>query len=172
MKAESAAEAHATKRMSGSSGWHPECYQRAVAYLTDPSGRLLVFDHVDVDAGTQVPAGGIHEDESPDDAVLRELVEETGLDYAIVVRKLGEAWNRSQPGDVPPGFEEQILHVFHLTLPRASPHEVWAWDEKSGGDTLEHRFTCRWVSLEEAARVLWPHQAMWITALAVSLRHI
>lgn len=44
--------------------------QRAVAYLTDENNRLLMFDHVDVDAGTQVPVGGIHEDESPKDAGL------------------------------------------------------------------------------------------------------
>ena len=55
--AEPAAERRPIKRLSGISSWHPDCYQRAVAYLTDPAGRLLVFDHVDVDAGTQVPAG-------------------------------------------------------------------------------------------------------------------
>lgn len=166
------AQGRPTKRLTGMSGWHPDCYQRAVAYLTDPSGRLLVFDHIDVDAGTQVPAGGIHEDESPEDAVRRELIEEAGLDGAIVVRKLGEAWNRSKPGNVPPGFEEQILHVFHLKLTRPSPDEEWAWEEKSGGDLLEHRFAFRWVTLDEAARVLWPAQAMWVTALDLSLRHL
>ena len=49
------------KQLAAMASWHPRCYQRAVAYVTDPSGRLLVFDHVDVDAGTQVPGGGIHE---------------------------------------------------------------------------------------------------------------
>ena len=45
-------------------GWHPDCYQRAVAYVTDPAGRLLVFEHLDVEAGTQVPGGGIHDGET------------------------------------------------------------------------------------------------------------
>lgn len=134
-------------------------------------GRVLVFDHVDVDAGTQVPAGGIHEGESPEDAVRRELFEEAGIDDAVLVRKLGEAWNQSDPGNVPPGLEQQILHVFHLRLTGSSPVEEWEWEEKSGGDTVEHRFAFRWVALDEAARVLWPAQAMWITALALSLRH-
>lgn len=172
MTAESAARADAIKRMSGISSWHPDCYQRAVAYLTDPAGRLLVFDHVDVDAGTQVPAGGIHEGEAPDEAVRREVFEETGIDHAVLVRKLGEAWSRSEPGNVPAGFEEQIHHAFHLRLPESSPHETWEWDEKSGGDTVEQRFAFRWVSLQEAARVLWPAQAMWTTAVALSLRHL
>ena len=33
--------------MAGMSDWHPDCYQRATAYVTDPNGRLLVFDHLD-----------------------------------------------------------------------------------------------------------------------------
>lgn len=154
------------------SSWHPDCYQRAVAYLTDPSDRLLVFDHVDVDAGTQVPAGGIHEDESPEDAVQRELREEAGLDNAILVRKLGEAWNRSEAGYVPPGLEEQILHVFHLRLVQPPLREEWQWEEKSAGSQLEHRFAFRWVSLRDAARLLWPAQAMWVTALELSVQHL
>lgn len=62
--------------------------------------------------------------------------------------------------------------MFHLRLPEPSPHETWEWDEKSGGDTVEQRFEFRWVSLQEAARVLWPAQAMWTTAVALSLRHL
>lgn len=29
-------------------GWHPDCYQRAAAYVTDPSGRLLVSQFLDL----------------------------------------------------------------------------------------------------------------------------
>lgn len=72
---------------------------------------------------------------------------------------------------MPPGFEEQILHVFHLKLAQPSASEEWQWEEKSGGDQLEHRFAFRWVSLEAAAQMLWPAQAMWITAVQLSLRH-
>lgn len=151
--------------------WHPECYQRAVAYVTDPSGRLLVFDHVGVDAGTQVPAGGIHEGESAELAVRREIVEESGIEEAILVRKLGESWNRSEPGRVPADLEEQILHVFHLRLDQPSPQEEWTWEERSGGETVEFRFALRWVSLDEAEKLLWPPQAMWIPAVRLSLAH-
>jgi len=34
----------------GMSRWHQDCYQRCVAYVTQLSGRLLVFDRLDVDA--------------------------------------------------------------------------------------------------------------------------
>jgi 8-oxo-dGTP pyrophosphatase MutT (NUDIX family) len=89
--------------------WHPPCYQRATAYVTDPYGRLLVFDHIDNPAsGTQVPAGGIHDGETAEDAVVRELAEESGIRAASVIRKLGETWYMAELGNVPIGLEEQI----------------------------------------------------------------
>ncbi|MDT0274692.1 bifunctional GNAT family N-acetyltransferase/NUDIX hydrolase [Blastococcus goldschmidtiae] len=159
------------RRLTAMAGWHPDCYQRAIAYVTDPSGRLLVFEHLDVAAGTQVPGGGIHVGESAEEAVLRELAEESGLDSALVVRKLGEAWNRSEPGNVPAGLEEQIQHAFHLRLGDAPRHERWEWEERSGGDVVEHRHEFRWIAVDEAERVLWPSQAMWVDAVRLSLRH-
>ncbi len=161
----------ATRRLTAMAGWHPDCYQRAIAYVTDPSGRLLVFEHLDVAAGMQVPGGGIHEGETAEDAVLRELAEESGVDSAVVVRKLGEAWNRSEPGTVPQGLEEQIQHAFHLRLSESWSREQWEWEEKSGGDVVGHRFALRWVTLQEAERILWPSLAMWIDPVRVSLRH-
>lgn len=158
------------KRVTAMAGWHPDCYQRAIAYVTDPSGRLLVFEHLDVAAGTQVPGGGIHVGESAEEAVLRELAEESGL-LAVVVRKLGEAWNRSEPGNVPAGLEEQVQHAFHLAVRDAPPRERWEFQERSGGDVVEHRFAFRWIALDEAERVLWPSHAMWLDAVRNSLRH-
>ncbi|MGY1752850.1 NUDIX domain-containing protein [Blastococcus sp. SYSU D01042] len=151
--------------------WHPDCYQRAAAFLTDPRGRLLVFDHVDVDAGTQVPAGGIHAAESAQLAALRELEEESGLRSAVVVRKLGESWARVRPGLVPAGLEERVQHAVHLALPHAPDRERWEWAERSGGDVVEHRFALRWLALDEAAQELVPDQAMWIEVLRQSLDH-
>jgi 8-oxo-dGTP pyrophosphatase MutT (NUDIX family) len=159
------------KRTSAMASWQPDCYQRAVAFVTDPDGRVLVFDHVDVDAGTQVPGGGIHEGESAAEAVRRELAEETGIGTATIVRKLGEAWGRSEPGNVPPGLEEHVQHAFHLRLERPTPEETWRWQERSGGEQVEHVFALRWTTLDDAARTLWPHQAMWIEPLRASLRH-
>lgn len=130
-----------------------------------------MFDHIDVDAGTQVPAGGIHEGEAPEEAVLRELAEESGLTTVVIVRKLGEAWNRSEPGHVPPGLEEQIHHVFHLRLPGTPDQDAWDWDERSGGTNVQHTFTFRWTTLDTAEHELWPSQAMWINAVRLSARH-
>lgn len=169
--ADGGAGAGSARRLTAMAGWQPDCYQRAIAYVTDPDGRLLVFEHLDVDAGTQVPGGGIHVGETAEDAVLRELAEESGLDSAVVVRKLGEAWNRSEPGNVPAGLEEQIQHAFHLRIDGPGQHERWEWEERSGGDVVEHRHAFRWIPLDEAERLLWPSYGMWIDAVRLSLRH-
>ncbi len=50
---------------------------------------LLVFDHVGMpEAGTQIPAGGVRPGEGLEAAVLREVVEETGLATASVIRQV------------------------------------------------------------------------------------
>ena len=82
-----------------------------------------------------------------------------------------KAWNRTAPEFTPPALEEQINHAFHLRLAAPPRRERWEWQERSGGDVVEHRVAFRWVSLDEAARTLWPHQAMWIDAVPLSLRH-
>lgn len=149
--------------------WHGRCYQRATAYVTDPVGRLLVFNHIDASpAGTQVPAGGIHDGETAEEAVVRELAEESGIGSASIVRKLGETWYTAERGNVPAGLEEQIQHAFHLYLEVPSA-AAWEWDEKSGGDVVEHRFAFRWVSLDDAGALLWPVQSMWVNVLQLSL---
>lgn len=115
-----------------------------------------------------MPAGGIKAHESPADAVIRELAEESGLTGATLVRKLGEVWWMAPVGWVPAGLEEQVHHAFHLHVDDA-PDGEWEWDECSDGDVPLHRFRLRWVELDEAARLLLPNQASWLPALRASL---
>ena len=62
----------------------------AFAYITNRH-RLLVFVHPFApEAGIQVPAGTVPAHERPDEAVLREAFEETGLSDLIVDCFLGE----------------------------------------------------------------------------------
>ncbi len=101
--------------------------------------------------------------------MVRELAEESGIESVSIIRKLGESWHIAELGNVPAGFEEQIQHAFHLCVEEPPANEVWEWDEKSGGDVVEHRFTFRWVSLEDAVGLLWPAQAMWVNVVRLSL---
>lgn len=56
----------------------------ALSVLVCDSSRgleLLVFDHRDYpEVGTEIPAGGVDTGESIEQAVLREVLEETGVD--------------------------------------------------------------------------------------------
>jgi putative (di)nucleoside polyphosphate hydrolase len=47
--------------------------------VVDHEGRVLTLERQDMPGKWQLPQGGIHEDEQPDDAARRELHEETGL---------------------------------------------------------------------------------------------
>ena len=80
----------------------PILKHKVFAYLTH-GHRLLVFRHADFpEAGSQVPAGTVQPDERPDEAVLREAYEETGLfDFTEVYSRgeiglaLAEPWGIS-----------------------------------------------------------------------------
>jgi len=64
--------------------------EKATAFITrrkDGESQLLLFKHPN--AGIQLPAGTVEEGESPEKAVLREAMEETGLDKVIVKSYIG-----------------------------------------------------------------------------------
>jgi len=63
---------------------------KVLAYITH-ANRLLVFSHPhSPEAGIQVPAGTLKDGERPEDAVLREAHEETGLTHLELAGFLGE----------------------------------------------------------------------------------
>ncbi|WP_067665880.1 NUDIX hydrolase [Nocardia miyunensis] len=120
---------------------------KVMAYVVR-SGRLLVFRHTDFSfeqVGIQVPAGSVRDGEAPEDAVLREAREETGLSEFTVVRKLGEA-----DYDISPyRFEIQHRHFFQLALAQDTP-DRWASQEDHDGQQEPTRFECFWIPLEAA----------------------
>ncbi len=52
------------------------------AVIADDTGRVLILRRADGTAGWQFPQGGIKRGEEPDDAIRREIAEETGIDPA------------------------------------------------------------------------------------------
>ena len=61
---------------------------KACACLVDSQGRLLVFDHP-ADGGMQLPKGTVEPGERPEQAVRRELLEESGIHYTGDLQNLG-----------------------------------------------------------------------------------
>ncbi len=122
--------------------------KKVVAYITRKRNgkmQLLVFTHPNSpEAGLQVPAGTIEEGEEPQAAVLREAIEETGLENLQVVQKLGvfDYFNTSTG-------QTNERHVFHL-LASDDTVETWEWLETGGGEVPDHEghlFDFYWVDL-------------------------
>ncbi len=125
----------------------PEGYQftrKVLAYVTH-NEHLLVFQQPDFpSAGIQVPAGTIEADESPVDAITRELIEETGLTDFTICSKLGEFYY-----DMSEYRKEiQERHVFHVQLNATAPKQ-WRYYETNGGKSVKEpiAFDFFWTSL-------------------------
>jgi len=108
----------------------PIVRRKAFAYITHGS-RLLVFSHPHApEAGIQVPAGTIRPGERPEEAVMREAVEETGLAGLRLAAYLGEA--RRDMSDF--GLDEiHHRHFYHLRC-ESDPPERWQHHEADAGD--------------------------------------
>lgn len=112
-----------------------------LAYITRLSGdgalELLVFSQPpgqdgSMDAGLQVPGGTVDASESPEEAVLREVFEEAGLQGLRVAAKLGELYQ---------GQWAHTRHVFHLPAPAGLPD---AWDHIVTGQGLDNGWVFRY----------------------------
>ncbi|OUM01264.1 NUDIX hydrolase [Variovorax sp. JS1663] len=89
---------------------------KACACLVDDRDRLLVFFHPG-DGGMQLPKGTIEPGEAPEDAVRRELLEESGIAYEGVLQPLGTLERECEAGIE--GNVERHAQLWHLFLMRA-----------------------------------------------------
>lgn len=115
---------------------------------------LLVFDHPI--AGAQIPKGTIEADESPEAAVYRELVEESGVTSVVIVNLAGALTREVGAGADESGpIEIHRWHLFHLRPTRELPD---SWDHQARGSVEETGllFRFRWVPLAEAVAQLHP----------------
>jgi ADP-ribose pyrophosphatase YjhB (NUDIX family) len=127
----------------------PDLLLKVIAYVTrEREGRteLLVFKHRDSpEAGVQVPAGTMHEGESPEEGLVREVLEETGLGD-LEVGELLAVYEIIHPVS----GRTHRRHVFHMTAPAKTP-DAWEWLETGGGEMTEEEgflFQLYWVDLQ------------------------
>jgi ADP-ribose pyrophosphatase YjhB (NUDIX family) len=118
---------------------------RVAAYVIRHTGsgpQLLVFDQIGIlDAGTQVPAGGVEPGESLQDAVLREVAEETGLTEISVVSAIAEE-HKPHPETGQPRHTT-YFHVRAL----AATSDSWQHTVTGTGQDRDLQFSCRFVAL-------------------------
>jgi 8-oxo-dGTP pyrophosphatase MutT (NUDIX family) len=129
---------------------------KVYAYITR-GDHLLVFRQVDFpEAGIQIPGGTIEDGEEPDEAVLREAFEETGLvELRLVSHLASDEWVISSKTD-----EEvcHLRHFYHLICEPDVP-DSWLHDElhPSEGPPGPITFEFFWLPIAEAAASLRPY---------------
>ena len=113
-------------------------------------GKLLVFSQADFpEAGTQIPAGTVDEDENLDKEVRREVIEETGLSDLKIESYLGvKAYDLHS-------FEGREIdvhsHYYHLSVPGPIKEDRWQhWEmSPSEGPKDPILFELYWVKIPE-----------------------
>jgi 8-oxo-dGTP diphosphatase len=141
---------------------------RLTPIATTTRSRLLVFSHpLSPEAGIQVPAGTMRDGESPEDAVLREAREETGLDRLTIVGLLGR-----QEFDARPLGRDEIHDrwFFHLTCDEETPDQ-WRHGEHDPSDRSSEviPFDFFWADLPDGVPPLIADHDRFLPALVHAL---
>ncbi len=122
--------------------------EKALGYVIQ-NHQLLVFTHDDTPitvTGVQVPGGTIEQTESPEEAVVREVFEETGVAVRII-NSLGTALYDAWP--TKPELHKR--HFFQLAPLQKVEVDSWGageMDRSDGG--APQRWTCYWMPIKHA----------------------
>jgi 8-oxo-dGTP pyrophosphatase MutT (NUDIX family) len=114
--------------------------EKACAYITRNGSELLVFEGPGHD-GFQIPKGTVEPDETPDEAVYREAVEESGLAAFDGVRHLvTDVWTRRAS---PP--KRYVRSFYHATV--HEPRDAWTHTVTGSGEEAGTAFEFSWIDL-------------------------
>ncbi|MEY7850007.1 NUDIX domain-containing protein [Natrarchaeobius sp. A-rgal3] len=116
---------------------------KACAYITRETGELLVFEGPG-HHGLQIPKGTLESGESPQEALFREVREESGLGTLSGTHHLAtDVWTRRHS---PP--KRYVRHFYHATV--HEPRERWSHVVDDGGDEHGSTFEFRWIDPSSA----------------------
>ncbi|CAM3625414.1 Nudix hydrolase domain-containing protein [Deinococcus saxicola] len=126
------------RALASREGWR----EKVLAYITRGNDELLVFEHTPeyTSAGIQVPAGGVNVGETPEQAVTREVLEETGLRLNHPVYLVSHEWLNPAPS--------RIRHYYWLTVPLNTP-DAWQHVVSGGDDDDGMTFLFRFAPIEQ-----------------------
>ena len=140
--------------------WAGHIVPKVLAYITRTGNQgkeVLVFRHVHHrDAGLQVPGGTIEDSERPEDALRRELLEETGLRDLKLIRQVTRALFHATPSD-----QWQERNVFHLEAKEGVP-DTWIHVVNSEAEDNGLHFAFSWVPITQAETELISGHGNWL----------
>ena len=113
---------------------------------------LLVFRHPL--AGIQIPKGSVESGERAADAALRELIEESGVLTARVLRQIGQHELEADVADAQP-LTREVWHTFLLLAYEGLPDR---WSHRASGSEVEASlvFEFFWLSVADARSAASP----------------
>ncbi|MGH1142927.1 NUDIX hydrolase [Bacillus pseudomycoides] len=119
--------------------------KKVYAYITrEKAGvmQLLVFTHRDIpEAGMQVPGGTVDEGEKLEAAVLREVIEESGLRHLCIERFIDDYIIYMKEKQ-----EYQKRHFFHISL-LTDVKDMWEHIVSAGEEDEGLTFCYEWVDI-------------------------
>jgi 8-oxo-dGTP pyrophosphatase MutT (NUDIX family)/ribosomal protein S18 acetylase RimI-like enzyme len=138
----------------------PTHKEKVLAYITRQGSKgldLLVFEHRDIpEAGIQVPAGTVDPGESVSFALLREVQEESGLEFKDPGNLLGSfKWFQEDRNEL------HNRNVFHLIAP-ADVLDEWVHIVKGHDEDVGMAFKYYWIPLADAITRLAGKQGIYV----------
>lgn len=137
--------------------------EKVVAYVTrEIAGvrQVLVFTHRAFrEAGVQVPAGSVEPGENIEQALLREVQEESGLVFHETHRFLGRfEWLREDRNEL------HFRNVFQICAP-VTMDDKWSHTVEGHGDDSHMVFDFYWLPVAEAETILAVDQGLYLDRL-------